>query len=62
MKSRSTKTPLHPEIELQKVEEAVRVRAHEIYEQRGREDGHDLDDWLRAEEEIVVKKIRSIAA
>ena len=24
-------------------------RAHELYESRGREDGHDLEDWLQAE-------------
>jgi hypothetical protein len=28
-------------------------RAYEIYELRGREDGHDLDDWLRAETEVT---------
>jgi uncharacterized protein len=33
--------------------EQVRCRAYEIYEQRGREDGHELDDWLQAESEIV---------
>ena len=28
--------------------EVARV-AYELYEERGREDGHDLEDWLRAE-------------
>lgn len=28
--------------------EVARV-AYALYEQRGREDGHDLEDWLRAE-------------
>jgi hypothetical protein len=23
--------------------------AYELYEKRGREDGHDVEDWLRAE-------------
>lgn len=27
--------------------EQIRGRAYEIYEQRGREDGHDLEDWRR---------------
>jgi hypothetical protein len=40
----------------------IRLRAYELYEARGREDGHELDDWLRAEEEITQKKVRSIAA
>lgn len=33
-------------------EEPIRVRAHELYEQRGRGDGLALDDWLKAETEI----------
>ena len=39
------------------IEQQVKQRAYELYEQRGRADGHDLDDWLRAECEI--KGIRS---
>jgi Protein of unknown function (DUF2934) len=27
-------------------------RAYELYLARGREPGHDLDDWLRAEQEL----------
>jgi hypothetical protein len=27
-------------------------RAYELYEERGREHGHDIDDWLKAEHEI----------
>jgi Protein of unknown function (DUF2934) len=27
-------------------------RAYELYEQRGRDHGHDLDDWLQAEREL----------
>ena len=30
----------------------IQQRAYELYEQRGRADGHDLDDWLQAEREI----------
>ena len=36
----------------QPLEEAIRVRAYQIYIERGRGPGHDLDDWLRAEREI----------
>jgi Protein of unknown function (DUF2934) len=35
------------------IEERIRQRAHEIYDARGREDGHDLDDWLIAESEVT---------
>ena len=40
----------------------VRVRAHELYEQRGREGGGELEDWLRAEAELVQKKARAAGA
>jgi Protein of unknown function (DUF2934) len=31
----------------------VAAMAYALYEQRGRKDGHDLDDWLEAERRIV---------
>lgn len=34
-----------------KLEEQIRRRAYELYEQRGREDGHEINDWLQAEAE-----------
>jgi hypothetical protein len=37
------------------IEEEIRRRAYELYEARGRQDGHDVDDWLRAEAEIKAK-------
>lgn len=30
----------------------VRARAYEIFERRNRKDGHDLDDWFQAEQEL----------
>jgi len=39
----------------------IRQRAFELYQERGREDGHELDDWLLAEEEITSKKTRTAA-
>lgn len=32
---------------------AVRCRAYELYEKRGRADGHTLEDWVQAEDEIL---------
>jgi Protein of unknown function (DUF2934) len=32
---------------------AIAALAYALYEQRGREDGYDLDDWLEAEQRIV---------
>ena len=45
----------------QELEHQIRLRAQQLYEARGREDGHELDDWLRAEEEITSKKTRTAA-
>jgi hypothetical protein len=33
--------------------EQIRQRAYELYEGRGRQDGHELDDWLLAESEAM---------
>jgi len=44
------------------IEDEIRRRAYELYEQRGREDGHDVEDWLRSEEEIKQTRTRSFAA
>jgi hypothetical protein len=44
------------------VQEQVRRRAFELYELRGREDGHDLDDWLQAESEIVQQRTKAATA
>ena len=32
--------------------ETVSRRAYELFQERGREPGHELDDWLRAEREL----------
>lgn len=34
-------------------EQDIRDRAYEIYLQRGRQPGHELEDWLRAERELT---------
>ena len=40
------------------LEEEIRTRAYELYEQRKRGDGHDLEDWLDAETELRGKTAR----
>ena len=47
-------TPIDPEPvrPSNALEDRVRSKAFEIYEQRGGEQGHALDDWLAAEQEI----------
>jgi hypothetical protein len=44
------------------VKQQIRQRAYELYEQRGRTDGHDLDDWLQAERGIKGRKANAAAA
>ncbi len=58
----SKKSPATVTSDQQELEHRIRERAHELYEARGREDGHELDDWFRAEEEITEKKVRTLAA
>ncbi len=43
-------------------EQQIRNRAYQLYEQRGREEGHDVEDWLRAEAEIRQENTRAAAA
>jgi hypothetical protein len=43
------------------IQDQIRRRAFELYELRGREEGHDLDDWLQAESEFVQQKTKAAA-
>lgn len=43
------------------LEEDVRSRAFELYEKRGREDGHEVDDWLSAEAELIEAAAKAAA-
>lgn len=43
---------------LETLEDTIRERAYELYVERGKEDGHHLDDWLKAEEEVTARKHR----
>jgi hypothetical protein len=35
-------------------QEEIASRAYEIYLARGQEDGHDVDDWVQAEQELTL--------
>ena len=41
---------------LELMEEIIRQRAYQLFEQRGFQHGHDLDDWLQAEAEVMCKR------
>lgn len=47
----SAPADLQPEV--QKLQLAIARRAHELFEARGREHGHDLDDWFQARSELL---------
>ncbi len=55
MKKRTTKAAsAKKQIQItEEQQEEIRRRAYELYEQRGRENGRDSEDWLAAEEEVV---------
>ena len=56
---RATKQPAAFTADLR---EQIRRRAYQLYEQRGRENGRDLDDWLQAESEVTRKKAKTANA
>jgi hypothetical protein len=39
----------------------VRRRAHQIYLERGCQPGHEVDDWLQAEYELMQLPVRKLA-
>jgi hypothetical protein len=63
MKPRSTSdpTPIDTGLRSPELEEQICARAYELYEQRGKEEGHEIDDWLQAEAELR-EKTKTIAA
>ena len=60
--SNSGKTPTKVTNPIPGLQEQVRRRAHEVYEQRGREEGHGLDDWLQAEAEVTQQQRKTVPA
>jgi hypothetical protein len=46
---------------LELTEQLIRERAYRLYEERGCEQGHDLDDWLKAEGEVMWRETRRAA-
>ncbi|HVM61046.1 MAG TPA: DUF2934 domain-containing protein [Verrucomicrobiae bacterium] len=41
--------------------EQIAARAYQLYLERGRTDGHDVDDWLQAEYELMQLPVRKLA-
>jgi hypothetical protein len=42
-----------PYVETPSLEERIRLRAYELYVERGNQSGSEFDDWVQAEEEIL---------
>lgn len=45
----------------EELQDRIRERAFELYEQRGCQDGRDLDDWLQAEAETTRQEVATAA-
>lgn len=39
------------------LQDEIRRRAFELYEQRGSNNGHEVSDWLQAESEVAQKRV-----
>ena len=44
-------------MEIHESKEKIRVRAHQLWEEAGRQHGHDLDHWLQAEKEQLLNSV-----
>ena len=42
-------------------EKQIRSRAYQIYQEHGRQPGHDIDNWLQAEYELMQLPVHKIA-
>jgi Protein of unknown function (DUF2934) len=49
-------SPRDPELEA-----AIRRRASELWERRGRIDGHGVEDWVQAEKEVLAERQKKAA-
>jgi hypothetical protein len=48
--------------EEQLTHEQIEKRAYEIYQDHGSEEGHALDHWLGAEEEVLQARAKEVSA
>ncbi len=42
---------------LELLERKIRLRARQFYDERGRVEGRDVEDWVRAESEVLQSSI-----
>jgi hypothetical protein len=52
-----TRTRERQKLMLELLERKIRLRARQLYEERGQVEGQDLEDWVRAESEVMKSSI-----
>ena len=52
-----TRTRERQQLMLELLERKIRLRARQLYEERGKVDGRALEDWVKAESEILKTSI-----
>jgi hypothetical protein len=52
-----TRTKERRELMMELLERKVRLRAEEIYNNRGQVEGQELDDWVQAESEVLKSRV-----
>jgi len=53
----ATRTRERQKLMLELLERKIRLRARQLYDERGQADGRDLEDWVRAESEVLQSSI-----
>ena len=59
--SKPVSSSVQQKVGAEELQDRIRERAFELYEQRGCQEGHDLDDWLRAEAETTRQEVATAA-
>ena len=52
-----TRTRERQKLMLDLLERKIRLRAQQLYDERGQVEGRDLDDWVQAESEVLKSSI-----
>jgi hypothetical protein len=52
-----TRTRERQKLMLELLERKIRLRASQLYDERGRAEGQELEDWVKAESEVLKSSI-----
>lgn len=52
-----TRTRERQKLMLELLERKIRLRARQLYDERGQVEGQELEDWVRAESEVLKSSI-----